>query len=177
MKYILLVGFILSSLISLAQSSLTAPLNDVNHYLHDRMEIKTGDFGNVHSVLKPLMRKDIRQYQDRVVAKDYWTTNNRRQSDYDYVQIDYNDDDSTIQSKQPFLKALYPNGDKSFLRHFYRTPAHLLEVRTKNFYANVNPILHFKGSLEQYNGSSRLLFLNRRGAAIRGNILNRVYFY
>lgn len=177
MKHILLVGFVLSSLISLAQSSLTAPLNDVNHYLHDRMEIKTGDFGKVHSVLKPLMRKDIRNYQDSFVTKDYWTLNKRRQSDYDYVHIDYNDDDSTIQSKKPFMKFLYLKKDKSFLRHFYRTPAHLLEVRTKSFYANINPILHFKGSFEQYNGESRLLFLNRRGAAIRGNILNRVYFY
>lgn len=177
MKHILLLSCLLSTVISLAQSSLTAPLNDVNHYLHDRMEIKTGDFGKIHSVLKPLMRKDIRSYQDSVVSQDYWSLNKRRQSDYDYVHIDYNDDDSTIHSKKPFMKFLYPKGNKSFLKHFYRTPAHLLEVRTKHFYANINPILHFKGSFEQYNGNSRLLFLNRRGAAIRGNILNRVYFY
>jgi hypothetical protein len=177
MKHILLLGCLLSSVISLAQSSLTAPLNDVNHYLHDRMEIQTGDFGNIHSVLKPLMRKDIRRYQDSVVTQEYWTANKRRQNDYDYVHIDYNDDDSTIHSKKPFMKFLYPKGDKSFLKHFYKTPAHLLEVRTKNFYANINPILHFKGSFEQYNGSGRMLFVNRRGAAIRGNILNRVYFY
>lgn len=164
-------------MVSVAQSSLTAPLNDVNHYLHDRMEIRTGDFGNIHSVLKPLMRRDIRKYQDSVVTSDYWITNKRRQSDYDYVHIDYNDDDSTIQSKKPFMKFLYPKGDKSFLKHFYRTPAHLLEVRTKSFYANINPIIHFKGSFEQYNGEGQLLFVNRRGAAIRGNILNRVYFY
>ncbi|WMX14791.1 MULTISPECIES: hypothetical protein [unclassified Aureispira] len=177
MKCSLLLVLLLFSIKAIAQGSLTAPLNDVNHYLHDRMEIRTGNFGNIHSGLKPLMRKDIRSYQDSVVAKDYWSTNKRRQSDYDYVHIDYNDDDATIQSKKTFMKFLYPNGDKSFLRHFYRTPAHLLEVRTKHFYANINPILHFKGSFEQYNGEGRLLFLNRRGAAIRGNILNRVYFY
>ena len=127
-----------------AQSSLTAPLNDENHYIHNRLEIKTGDFGGIHSAFKPLMRKDIRAYQDKVVPQDYWTKNKRRQSDYDYVHIDYNDDDSTIQSKKPFMKFLYPKKDKSFLRHFYKTPAHLLEVRTKMFYANINPILHLK---------------------------------
>lgn len=177
MKNYLLLGLICYGLTITAQSSLTAPLNDVNHYLHDRMEIQTGDFGGMHSALKPLMRKDIRMYQNRVVEKTYWEVNRRRQSDYDYVQIDYNDDDSTIHSKKPFMKFLYPKGDKAFLRHFYKTPAHLLEVRTKHFYANINPILHFKGSFEQYNGKSRLLFVNRRGATIRGNILKKVYFY
>lgn len=160
-----------------AQSSLTAPLNDVNHYLHNRMEIKTGDFGGIHSTLKPLMRKDIRRYQDQVVDSTYWSINKRRQSDYDYVHIDYNDDDSTIQSKRSFAKFLYPKKDKSFLKWFYRTPAHLLEVRTKMFYANINPIIHFKVGYERFGNEGKLVFLNRRGAAIRGNIGQRVYFY
>lgn len=177
MKKNILLGLLLYSVMITAQSSLTTPLNDINHFLHDRMEIKTSNFGGIHSTLKPLMRKDVLYFQDHVVPKDYWGGNKRHQSNYDYVHIDYNDEDSSIQSKKPFMKFLYPKGDKSFLQHFYKTPAHLLEVRTKHFYANINPILHFKASLEQQGNSNRFLFVNRRGASIRGNILKRVYFY
>jgi len=178
MKYLLSVGCLfLTVVISMAQSTINAPHNDLNHYFHQRMEIRTGDFGGIHSTLRPLMRRDIRRYQDSVVAADYWQQNKRRMNDYNYVHIDYNDDDSSIHSKKPFMKFLYPKGNKSFLKHFYKTPAHFLEVRTKHFYANVNPILHFKFAYERVDGQNRILFLNRRGAAIRGKIADRVYFY
>jgi hypothetical protein len=160
-----------------AQSSLTAPLNDINHALHTRQEIIQGDFGGIHSAIKPILREDIVRYQDELVPAEYWVANKRRQWNYNYVHYDYNDIDSSIKSQRPFAKFLYPNGDRSFLRHFYRTPAHFLEARTPKFYVNVNPIVHVKGSVEQYNGETKLTFLNRRGASIRGNILNRVFFY
>ncbi len=150
---------------AIAQSSLNAPLNDLNHATHDRLEIKTGNFGGIHSALKPLRRKDIRRYQDSIVGQDYWETNKRRTNIYNYLRNDNNDDDSTVHSRKPFLK------------WFYKTPAHLLEVRTKNFYANINPIFHLKAGYERYDSDGRFVFLNRRGAAIRGNIANRVYFY
>ena len=175
-KIFLLIG-LLCHLMTFAQSSLTTPLNDVNHHLHQRLEVQASDFKGVHSAIKPLLRKDVVNYQHTTFLADYWEKNARRKWQYNYVHYDYNDIDSTIKSKQSFAKFLYPNGERSFLRHFYRTPAQFLEARTPKFYVNVNPIIHLKGSVEQYNGQTRLTFLNRRGASIRGNILEKVFFY
>lgn len=177
MKNTLLLIWCCCSLSSIAQSSLTVPLNDLNHHLHDRLEIQMGNFGGIHGAVNPLLRADVVHYQDTRVSQKYWSDNVRRLWNYNYVHNDYNDIDSTIKSKRPFAKFLYPNGNRSFLRHFYRTPAHVLELRTPKFYVNVNPILHLKGSVERHNGQTRLTFLNRRGASIRGNILGRVFFY
>ncbi|MGH1336321.1 MAG: capsule assembly Wzi family protein [Aureispira sp.] len=177
MKNTLLLIFCCYAWSSLAQSSLIVPLNDINHQLHNRLEVQTGTFGGIHGAVKPLWRADVVHYQNTNVPEEYWSGNKRRSWNYQYVHNDYNDIDSTIKSKRSFAKFLYPNGDRSFLRHFYRTPAHFLEARTPKFYVNVNPIIHVKGSVEQYNGQTRLTFLNRRGASIRGNILGRVFFY
>ena len=177
MKNLLLFFLWFYGVHSFAQSSLMAPLNDPNHHLHTRLEVQMGDFGGIHTAIKPLLRQDVLYYQKEQVPAEHWTLNARRQWNYNYVHYDNNDLDSTIQSKKSFAKFLYPNGDKSFLRHFYRTPAHFLEARTPKFYVNVNPIIHLKGGLEQYNGQTRLTFLNRRGASIRGNILGKVFFY
>ncbi len=175
-KNLLLLLLGCSGLIT-AQSSLLVPLNDINHHLHQRATIIQGDFDGIHNAIKPLLRGDVLRYQNEAVPADYWTVNKRRQWNYNYVHYDYNDVDSTIKSQRSFAKFLYPKGDRSFLRHFYRTPAHFLEARTPKFYVNVNPIVHLKGSVEQYNGQTQLTFLNRRGASIRGNIMNRVFFY
>lgn len=163
-----------------AQSSNTAPLNDWNHYFHQRTEILTGDFGDIHAQLQPLLRQDIVDYRSTYypnVTNALEMSNPRRDWNSLYIRADYNDIDSTIQSRKPFAKFLYPKGDRSFLRHFYRTPAHLWEVRTKHFYVSVAPIIHLKGSVELRNGNTNFAYLNRRGGRIRGNIANRVFFY
>ena len=176
-KWIFGVLFFCSYTTSFSQRSVSAPLNDQNHFLFDRLQIISGDFGPVHSVLKPLMRKDVRYFQDSVVPPDYWNKNKRRQFDFHFLKDDSNDDDSTVHSKRPFMKFLYPKGNKSFLRHFYRTPAHLLEARVKNFFVCIDPLIHFKAAFERFDGTDRLVFFNRRGVAIRGNIAQKVYFY
>lgn len=160
-----------------AQSSNNTAIGDLNEQIQTRQEIRTGDFGGIHTSLKPLFRQDVRQYQDSIVEQNYWEANKRRQTQYTYIQYDNNDNDTTIKSKQPFAKFLYPKKEKTFLAHFYQTPAHLLEIRKKNFYVNINPIIHVTAGYEQFGNSGNFTFLNRRGAAIRGNIANRVYFY
>ncbi len=177
MKIYQFILFLLLSAKLCGQSTTNIPLNDLNHQTQERLEIKTGDFGAIHSSLKPLRRSDIRAYQDSIVSADYWTANKRRANTFAYLKNDNNDEDTTVHSAKPFLKLLYPKNDKSFLAHFYKTPAHLLEVRAKDFYFNINPIFHFKAGLERQAGQNKMVFLNRRGLALRGNIANKVYFY
>ncbi|MDH3649751.1 MAG: hypothetical protein OEQ53_08710 [Saprospiraceae bacterium] len=64
---------------------------------------------------------------------------------------------------------------KTFLKHFYRTPAHLFELNKANFQLKINPLLNF--GLAKAKGDSQLLFQNQRGIAIRGRIDEHVYFY
>lgn len=162
---------------TLAQNGNPARLHDGNHYWQKRTEIRMGNMGGLHTALQPLSRKDIRAYATETLDSAYWNKDARGRFNYEYILADNNDHDSSLQSKRPFMKFLYPNGDRSFLRHFYKSPAHFLEFRAKDFYVNINPILHLQGMYEQAYGTNNLRFLNRRGASIRGNIAGKVYFY
>ena len=143
-----------------AQTSNSLPLGDLNHYAVDRMIIKNSDFGKLSPTLQPLSRKEVRNYLSYLQEKG-----GNISKDSTYLFTDNNDEDSTIQSKKPFLK------------YFFRTPAHLFEVRVPNFYLNVNPMLDLQGGLERYNGENHFIFLNRRGLQLRGNIAGKLWFY
>lgn len=178
MKILYIVLCCLAAITQLtAQATTNVPLNDLNHHIQTRLEIKSGNFGGIHTTAQPIGRKSIRSYIDTIIDSSYWQQTSQRQAQYQYLINDNNDEDTSVVSKRPFLKLLYPNKEKSFLGHFYRSPAHLLEIRKPNFYVNINPILHFKAAYESYNGTTGLVFLNRRGAVIRGNIAERVYFH
>jgi hypothetical protein len=62
---------------------------------------------------------------------------------------------------------------RPILKHFFKTPANLFEVRTKDFQLLVNPMLH----LGYGSDSGKPLFVNERGLSIRGSIDNKVYFH
>ncbi|MCP4443650.1 MAG: hypothetical protein GY810_32500 [Aureispira sp.] len=154
-----------------AQSSTNAPLHDDNHKIIDRLQIRTGDFNGLHTFTGPLTRKDIVDYKNWAESESTFAEklkgSKRYQEDLRYITNDNNDTDTSVHSRKPFLK------------YFYRTPAHLFEVRTKAFYFNINPIFHLKFGYEMRGngGGGGLTFLNRRGAEIRGNIADKVYFY
>ncbi|MCH2042679.1 MAG: hypothetical protein MK212_00940 [Saprospiraceae bacterium] len=166
MKNWLLIYLCISPLsLLLGQASTNLPLNDDNHRILERMEIKTSDFKGLHNQIQPISRKDARSFVESMDTLAWIKGSKRNMADLNYILTDNNDEDSTIKSKKPFLK------------WFYRTPAHLYEVRKKHFYVNINPIFHFTAGLDRYNGSNNFTFINRRGAAIRGNIAGKVYFY
>jgi hypothetical protein len=69
----------------------------------------------------------------------------------------------------PFLSKKTP------LKNFYTNPANLFEVKSKDFYLALNPMLQFSlGSESNYN---ERLFLNSRGVNLRGRIANKIGFY
>lgn len=67
----------------------------------------------------------------------------------------------------------YPS-KKPFLKHFYRSPAHLYEVNTKDFFLSVNPVFQYYVGRESNN--DRHIFLNTRGVTLRGRIADKVGF-
>jgi len=67
-----------------------------------------------------------------------------------------------IQSKKPILK------------HFYKTPANLYEVHTKDFFLAINPVIQYYVGKEKDNDQH--IFLNTRGITLRGRIANKIGF-
>lgn len=63
---------------------------------------------------------------------------------------------------------------KPLLKHFYQTPANMLEINKPDFFLVVNPV--FQYVVAQEKGNDQHLFLNTRGATLRGRIANRIGF-
>lgn len=148
-----------------AQASGQAKLNDFNHFLYDRAEVLSSNFQGQHTSSKPLSRDRIRKG-----LLDYYGAKGKNKfTDFNqnWILAENNINDTTTQSKKPLLK------------HFYKSPAHFLELRKPKFYINANPILHLNGGLEQYSGTTgnSLNLQNRRGLELEGAIANRIYFY
>ena len=64
---------------------------------------------------------------------------------------------------------------KGLFNVFYKTPAFLAELDTKDFYFRINPVLHFEvlSSL----GKEEVYYRNLRGLELRGGLDGKLYFY
>jgi hypothetical protein len=143
-----------------AQNSSVSNIGDLNQYALDRQFVKNSNFGQLSPSIRAYNRRDIKSHFSNL--RDKGIVIGR---DSSFVFNDNNDEDSTVNSRRPFLKYLY------------RSPAHFYEVRVPNFYLSVNPMLDVLGGMERYNGENHLVMLNRRGLQLRGNIDEKVYFY
>lgn len=63
---------------------------------------------------------------------------------------------------------------KPIWKHFYKTPANMVEVQKEDFYLVVNPVVQYVVAKEKDNDQH--LFLNTRGASFRGRIANKIGF-
>ena len=63
---------------------------------------------------------------------------------------------------------------KPVWKHFYKTPATLYEVNTKDFFLAVNPVFQYYVGKEKDN--TEHIFLNTRGVALRGRIADKIGF-
>ena len=63
---------------------------------------------------------------------------------------------------------------KTLGKHFYKTPANLYEVNTKDFFLVLNPVFQYVVGKEKNN--SQHIFLNTRGVTLRGRIADKIGF-
>ena len=63
---------------------------------------------------------------------------------------------------------------KPIWKHFYKTPATLYEVNTKDFFLAVNPVFQYYVGKEKDN--TEHIFLNTRGVTLRGRIADKIGF-
>ena len=134
----------------------TAPIHSRSEQWADRLFILNGGTTDFHPELKAFLRKDLVR-----IALDADSIENARA--VNYLLVD-NDEwlDSLPDVRQPLLK------------HFYQTPSALFEVRKEHFKLKLNPLLNVSAGAFGPDGTP--LFINSRGAEIRGSIDNKVYF-
>ncbi len=63
---------------------------------------------------------------------------------------------------------------KPILKSFYKTKTNLVEVNTRDFFLAANPVIQFQFGKE--NNNNELMFMNTRGAIVRGMIAHKIGF-
>ncbi len=157
------LGALLVSLAAPAQS-VYAPLNSDYYHLVDRYEIKLGRFApGFFSNVRPYERRGIAQLTDSVAA-DHNFLSGRDRFNLTYLRNDNWEwsDSADNESNTPVFKT------------FYRKKSDLYHHRDDDFEVHVNPVLHLGAGSED---GGRRLFINTRGAEVRGMIAKRIGFY
>lgn len=148
----------------LAQSSY-APLNEQYYSVLERYEVKSGRVLNpLFTAVKPWKRSAIVAFLDSAQASGAFTS----AADRFNFQYFKNDNWEWLDSGQQVVQ-------KPILKHFYKTPSDFFYVSEKDFDLHVNPVI--------YTGAGRdsrlaeMLFINTRGAEVRGVVDGKVGFY
>ncbi len=194
MKKYTTILFFIFPLILQAQSSHLPLGNDAYHTM-DRLEIKSGELMPAHTILKPFDRRDVANFAIQMDTSQVYLDELDR-LDMRYIFRDNNDWVTNEIGGEARLKKEYIDGDsvfyrpvivqekgknyyeesrKPFLKHFYRTPAHLFEIDQPNFKFKINPI--FYARYGQETGDTSFVYLNRRGISLRGSIDDVVWFH
>lgn len=143
------------------------PLDPEKHHMLDRMDILSGRDSKLgHSSYKPYYRPNIK------IASDSALENYKKTSKADSFQVSYfkNDQWELYDSTEE------GNSRKPFFKVFYRKKNSLLHVNTKDFTLQVSPVLYLNAGKQTENNPD-LLYINTRGAEVRGSIDNKVGFY
>jgi hypothetical protein len=164
MKKILVFIISLSPLVVLSQSSY-APLNEEYYHKVDRYEIKTGRIrSEFFTSVKPYKRSDIVAFVDSVNRLEVF------KSKSDQFNFEYLHNDSWEWGNPESS-----NSKRAILRHFYKKKSDFYAVNTESFDLHVNPVLYLGAGQD-----SRLndpIYINTRGAELRGMIDKKVGFY
>ncbi len=150
----------------------------------DRLEIKQQTNTDLNfSTLRPFSRKFIvRQaefidsarmgYTESLTNVDkYKTWNNQDLSETDEYNLHsflMNNSEWVSVPRQDFMSK------KPILKSLYKTKTNLLEVNTKDFFLALNPVIQFQEGKE--NNNSENMFVNTRGAIVRGMIAHKIGF-
>ncbi|MBI3500414.1 MAG: hypothetical protein HY063_01355 [Bacteroidetes bacterium] len=149
--------------------SVYAPLNSDYEQLPDRYEIKSKKFSSsIFTSCKPYTRKDIALFAD-TLAKD----SSLKLSKADRKNIEYLQADNYEWSKAGDSG----NANKTFLKLFYKKKNSFYSVNEKYFNLQVNPVTYFSAGMDNNNWVMQSIYINSRGAELRGTVDKKVGFY
>jgi hypothetical protein len=165
MRFAIVFFFLVGSILSYGQSSYL-PLNEDYYHLVDRYEIKTGKImPHFFSTVKPYKRSDIVQFADSIYQLELFKSRADR-FNYEYLNID-----SWEWSKADSLS----NSRRAVLKYFWRKKPDFIHVKVPDFDLHINPVLYFGAGKDELRDD--MLYINTRGAEVRGMIDKRVGFY
>lgn len=147
-------------------------LGEDEYQLLDRLETKSGTLSDrLFLSMKPVNRKDASDFlsglptsgkNSLLTAVDAYLVDHA-------LSISSEWNERAITLKKPWFNT------------FYKTGANFYEVRSKDFFLAVNPVISAQYLQEQVSAggtsSSQRLLASSRGAEIRGRIANRIGFY
>jgi hypothetical protein len=165
MRRILVFIIFLSPLVAWPQSSY-APLNEEYYHKIDRYEIKTGRIRpEIFTSIKPYKRSDIIAFIDSVDRLQVF------ESKADRFNFEYLHNDSWEWGRPESS-----NSTRPILKYFYRKKSDLMHVdKDDDFDLHVNPVLYLAAGKDSRVDDP--IFINTRGAEIRGMIDRKVGFY
>ncbi len=174
--------FFICPVFATAQSTYTNQGAKDIHFV-ERLEIKQQT--NTHlnfSTLRPFNRKAIvRQaefldsarmgYADSTGRDKYWEW-----TDLDLTPVDEYNLNSFLMNNSEWVTGKTENymSKKALFRSFYKTKANFIEVKNKDFFLAINPVIQFQQGFE--SGYNKSIFLNSRGITARGLIGNKIGF-
>jgi hypothetical protein len=147
-----------------SQSSYISP-NENYYHLLDRYEVKSGQISPyVFTSVKPWKRSAIVQFMDTLDRQGMFT------SGADRFNLQYVRNDNWEWARPE------TNDRKAILKYLYKKKSDLFHVdEDPDFDLHVNPVLYFGAGND--SGSDDLLFINTRGAEIRGMVDRKIGFY
>ena len=160
-------------------------LNQGSKDIHfvDRLEIKQQTNTDLNfSTVRPFSRRYIvRQaefidsarlgYTDSSGQDKYKTWNSQgltATDEYNLHSFLMNNSEWVTMPREDFMSK------KPILKSFYKTKVNLLEVNSKDFFLAANPVIQFQFGKE--NNNNELMFMNTRGAIVRGMIAHKIGF-
>ena len=160
-------------------------LNQGSKDIHfvDRLEIKQQTNTDLNfSTVRPFSRRFIVRQAEFIDSARLGYTDSSGQDKYktwnsqDLTSIDEYNLHSFLMNNSEWVTV--PREDfmskKPILKSFYKTKTNLLEVNSKDFFLAANPVIQFQFGKE--NNNSDLLFMNTRGAVVRGMIAHKIGF-
>ncbi len=145
------------------------PQGDKANILMERLEIKSKtDSFFIYSKTKPFSRRHVVASVNHF-TNDYGSKGLSKTDLYNINSLRLNNLEFFTDSARMLFKSKKP-----IAKRFYQTPANLYEVHVKDFDLFVNPVIQYTVSKESNNDQH--LFLNTRGATIRGRIANKIGF-
>lgn len=164
-KSALLWLFLHVSGFALAQSSYI-PLNEDYYQRLDRYEIKAGKvYPQIFTSVKQYKRSDAVAFMDSINVHGF-AASKSDQFNLAYIRND----------NWEWSQAETADSKKTILKSFYKKKADFYSYHTEDFDLHINPILYLSGGTDS-RLSDDPLFINTRGAEVRGMVDGKVGFY
>ncbi|MCC6412950.1 MAG: hypothetical protein IT270_14895, partial [Saprospiraceae bacterium] len=143
------------------------PMPSPGVHILDRLDISSGVPAPFHAEVKSYTRQDAVNYALAIDSIKNGQLSKLDRADLDYL---YRDNNEWI----PDSMAQEQKRAKPWFKTFYKTPANFFEVNEKSFRLRANPVFHFFGGNEA--DDPEMVFANRRGLDVRGDVDGRLYF-